>query len=361
MTIIQAKWEPPMLSRHADSAFWIGRYVERAEATARMIDVHYHFGLESPLVGNALRWSSILAISDEEESFAKYYAEQDERSILQFFAFDERNPSSIASCLKGARENARSIRDQISSEMWESLNRYYLDFRTWDVERVLSGSPFAFFGKVKDGSHLFQGIANRTLMMGETRDFHDAGRFLERADQTARILDVKYHDLLPRFDPETRSASAIQVQERGAMTQSMDGVTQMIRTVPDPDSVGGPVDTHGWIAVLKSVGAFEAFRKTFRQGVTPARVAQFLILNPQFPASVRHSIGRVEGCLRRVSGNRDLAPVNAAERDVGRLYNELNYLRAEDIIADGLHEFLEDVEDRCEMIGDSIYKTYLSY
>jgi len=331
-----------MLSRHADASFWIGRYVERAEATARMIDVHYHFGLESPMIGEALRWSSILAISGQEELYHKLNKTEDERSILHFFAFDERNGSSIFSCIRLARENGRSIRDQISSEMWKCLNQMYLNFREWDVDRVLAGSPFAFFERVKESSQLFQGVTNRTLMMGETRDFHDAGRFLERADQTARILDVKYHDLLPTFtdaNPQDHPHPA----------------------VGDAGAVGGPVDVHGWIAVLKSVGAFEAFRKTYRQGVTPARVAQFLLLNPQFPASVRHSVGRIDGCLRRISGNTDRAPVNEAEREVGRLYNDLNYMRAEDIITGGLHEFLEDVEERCSQIGDAVYRSYLSY
>ncbi len=331
-----------MLSRHADASFWIGRYVERAEATARMIDVHYHFGLESPLVGDAMRWSSILAISGQEDLYRKRGYAEDERSILQFFAFDEENSSSIYSCIRLARENGRSIRDQISSEMWKSLNQMYLRFQDWNVDRVLDGSPFAFFETVKEGSQLFQGITNRTLMMGEARDFHDAGRFLERADQTARILDVKYHDLLPTF------ANAPEKKE-------------LPKVVADAGSIGGPVDVHGWIAVLKSVGAFEAFRKTYHQGVTPARVAQFLLLNPQFPASVRHSIGRIDGCLRRISGNRDVAPVNSAEREVGRLYNDLNSMQAGDIITGGLHEFLEDVEDRCTAIGDAIYRTYLSY
>jgi len=331
-----------MLSRHADASFWIGRYVERAEATARMIDVHYHFGLESPLVGEAMRWSSILAISGQEDHYRERGLKEDERSILQFFAFDPENSSSIFSCIHFARENGRSIRDQISSEMWKCLNQMYLEFRDWNVDRVLSTSPFAFFEKVKESSQLFQGVSNRTLMMGEARDFHDAGRFLERADQTARILDVKYHDLLPTFaEVEAKEAAPKAVAEAG--------------------SVGGPVDVHGWIAVLKSVGAFEAFRKTYHQGVTPARVARFLLLNPQFPASVRHSVGRIDGCLRRVSGNRDIAPVNEAEREVGRLYNELNYMQAEDIITGGLHEFLEDVQERCNKIGGAIHKTYLSY
>lgn len=334
-----------MLSRHASSAYWMGRYIERAEATARMIDVHYHFGLESPLVGQVLGWSSILAISGLGDAFVERYDYQDERTILQFFAFDVENPGSILSCLRSARENARSIRDQISTEMWEGLNRFYLEFQNWDVERVLAGSPFAFFQRVKDGSHLFQGITNRTLMMGEARDFHDAGRFLERADQTTRILDVKYHDLLPRF----------------AHTEIRETVPSSDLRAPDPVSVGGPVDVHGWIAVLKSVGAYEAFLRTFRQGVTPARVAEFLILNPQFPASVRHSVGRVDGCLRRISGNRDLAPKNEAERAVGRLYNELNFARADDVVVGGLHEFLQGVQRRCFEIGDAIHATYLVY
>ncbi|MFZ4506396.1 MAG: alpha-E domain-containing protein [Fimbriimonas sp.] len=343
-----------MLSRDADSVFWIGRNIERAEATARMIDVHYHYGLESPLVGETFRWSSILAISGQQQRYAEKYGEPDERGILQFFAFDQSNPTSIHSCIYQARENARMIRDQVSSEMWECLNHIYLDYRQWNVKKVLAATPHTFFQKVKDSSHLFQGITNRTLMMGEARDFHDAGRFLERADQTARILDVKYHDLLPKFSADQPEWVQRQEQRQGERVR---GQFQG----PDPASVGGPVDLHGWIAVLKSVGAFEAFRKTYHQGVSPTRVAEFLILNPQFPASVRHSIGRIDGCLRRVTGNSGSGPSNPAERAVGRLYQDLNYLSAQEIIAGGLHEFLTNVQDRCVDIGNEIANTFLRY
>jgi uncharacterized alpha-E superfamily protein len=305
-----------------------------------MIDVHYHFGLESPLIGEALRWNSILPISGQEDLYRTLYKDDEETSILNFFAFDERNPSSIASCILYARENSRSIRDQISSEMWTCVNRFFIQFREWNLERLLSGSLFQFFEMVKEGSQMFQGVTNRTLMMGQTRDFHDAGRFLERADQTARILDVKYHDLLPEFS---------------------DDHTLAPKTASEAGVVGGVVDVHGWNAVLRSVGAREAFLKTYRQGVSPTRVASFLILNTQFPASVRHGIGRVEGCLRRISRNQDLAPANTAERETGRLYSELNYMTAEDIVAGGLHEFLESVQDKCNRIGDAIYHTYLRY
>lgn len=330
-----------MLSRDADSCFWIGRYVERAEATARMVDVHYHAALEAPLPGiptagidgSVGQWTSLLSISGSADAFQERYADENDRNVLHFFAFDPENPNSILSVWKNARENARSIREQLASEMWESLNVTYLELLEWNVERVLSGSPHEFFERVKNASHLFQGILNRTMLMGETRDWLDTGRFLERAGQTARLLDVKYHDLLP-------------------------GTTQGNSEVY---GVGGPLDTHGWIAVLKSVSAFEMYRKTHRGGITPANVVGFLILNPQFPASVRHGIGRVEGCLRRISGNQRDEPGTEPERLTGRLRADLTYTRPEEIIADGLHEFLDGVQGRCAGIGDAIRRTYLSY
>jgi uncharacterized alpha-E superfamily protein len=192
-----------MLSRDADSCFWIGRYVERAEATARMVDVHYHTALESPLLPlseesgevSTLRWQSLLAISGSQEAYRARYTYENDRDVLHFFAFDLEHPNSILSSWRRARENARSIREQLASEMWESLNISYLQMREWDVDRLLAGTPHTFFQMIKDASHLFQGILNRTMLMSETRDWLDTGRFLERAGQTARLLDVKYHDL----------------------------------------------------------------------------------------------------------------------------------------------------------------------
>lgn len=327
-----------MLSRDADSCFWIGRYVERAEATARMVDVHYHAALETALPAGStpMHWQSILTISGSDDDYNARYATENDHDVLHFFAFDSENPNSILSVWRSARENARAIREQIASEMWESLNTSYLRLREWDVDRALAGSPHEFFQAVKNASHLFQGILNRTMMMGETRDWLDAGRFLERAGQTARLLDVKYHDLLPGGNGNG-----------GGHT--------------DPFGVGGPLDTHGWIAVLKSVSAFEMYRKTCQQGIRPAQVVGFLVLNPQFPASVRHCIGRVEGCLRRVSGNQSDQPSTEPERLLGRLRADLTYTRPEEIILNGLHEFLESVQQRCDAVGNAITRTYLSY
>jgi len=223
--------------------------------------------------------------------------------------------------------------------MWESVNVSYLQMREWDVDRVLAGTPHAFFQMVKDASHLFQGILNRTMMMGETRDWLDTGRFLERSGQTARLLDVKYHDLLPAD---------------GGVVAS-DGVEN---TQQSPNS---PLDMHGWIAVLKSVSAFEMYRKTHQDGIEPAHVVDFLVLNSQFPASVRHGIGRVEGCLRRISGNHSEEPVTEPERLVGRLRADLTFSRPEEIIHGGLHDFLDSVQRRGSEIGNAITREYLSY
>lgn len=351
-----------MLSRDADSCYWIGRYVERAEATARMVDVHYHAALESPLSPlrdgdtdselSTLRWQSILAISSSGEAFHRRYEDETDRNVLYYFAFDPDHPNAILTVWKKARENARCIREQIASEMWESLNISYLKLREWDVDRVLASGPHEFFQTVKDASHLLQGILNRTMLMSEARDWLDTGRFLERADQTARLLDVKYHDLLPPYQhPEANSPSG----------NPAEAVTRAEPPTLSAYGVGGALDMHGWIAVLKSVSAFEMYRKTHQDGITPAHVVDFLVLNPRFPASVRHGIGRVEGCLRRISGNQGEEPSTEPERLLGRLRADLTYSQPKEIIRDGLHEFLEDVQTRCAAIGIAITRAYLSY
>lgn len=320
-----------MLSRDADSCFWIGRYIERAEATARMIDVHFHFGLET---GSRLTrpWSSTLQITGEEGAFAGLYPEENDRNVVEFFCFDDRNPNSILRCVTSTRENARSIREAISSEMWESLNAFYLELRGKNWEAI-AGSPHQYFQWVKNQSHLFQGITNRTLMMGESRDFLDAGRFLERALQTTRILDVRYHDL-----------------------EIMLGQTQGLLQTPDTaeDEIGS---VHAWISVLKSVGAYEAFRKT-TNAVQGQAVAEFLLLHPAFPASVRHSVERVQGCLKRIGAGR---PLTSADRKVGRLWARLAYTAWEDIGRDGLKPVLAEVRDQCNAVGVAIADAYLRY
>ncbi len=308
-----------MLRRSAESAFWLGRYVERAEATARMVDVHYRSRLETSLGDPRIGWDTILTISGLEDDFRERYTRMDEDSILDFFAFDAKNPSSVLSCLKSARENARTIRGQISTEIWETANRLYLDLREWDLEELDRRSVYDFFRRVKDGSQLFHGVVARTMVMGEVRDFFTVGQFLERADQTARILDVQYEDLGKEGDP------------------------------------------HAWIAVLKSVGAYQAYLRTYREGVNANQVAEYLVKNPAFPASILYSVSGIQISLRRISGNGGTIPANAAERAAGRLHSDLIYLTEDKIADQGLHDFLDDVQARCAEVGDAVWETYLSY
>ena len=306
-----------MLRRAADSAYWLGRYVERAEAMARMVDVQFHANLETATDDG---WESILAISGLDEDFHARYSLADEASVLHFLAFDPANPSSVMSCLKAARDNARAIRGLISGEMWEAVNGWYLELREWDVAQVERKSAFDFFRRVKQGSHLFHGASLRTQAKGDAREFLKVGGFVERADGTARILDVK--------------ASAL---------------------------AEGGSDTHGWTVVLQSVGAFEAYVRENRHGVTPEGVTGFLVLNPSFPASVLFSVSNVEASLRSISGNQAPRPANAAERCAGKLYRDLLYLSVDDIAERGVHDFVDDLQKRFAEIGDAVWETYLSY
>jgi uncharacterized alpha-E superfamily protein len=331
-----------MLCRDADACFWIGRYVERAEATARMVDVYFHATLEGPHYGEnglesgvsqAERWNSLLNIARSQAAFPRDGSEPSDRDLLHFIAFDTANANSILATWQAARENGRAIREQLASEMWESLNVTYLELRSWDVDRLLAVGPHAFFQYVKNSSHLFQGILNRTMLMGEARDWLDAGRFLERANQTARLLDVRTNDLLA-------AAGGSAAGDR------------------DPQE---SIDMHGWIAVLKSVSAYEMYGKVHHGGIKPASVVGFLVLNAQLPASVHHGVRRVEACMKRISGNQRDEPATEPERLLGRMRADLTYARPEEIMSGDLHAFLESLQQQCNAVGDAVRRTYLSY
>jgi uncharacterized alpha-E superfamily protein len=331
--------------------------VERAEATARLVDVYYHAALETflPLAleereGEAdevspIQWHSILAVSGSLAGYEDRYGPKNDRDVLFYFGFDLENPNSILSVWKTARENARTIRDQISSEMWETLNSSYLKLREWNVERVLSGSPHEYFQTVRDYSHLFQGILNRTLMMGEARDWIDAGRFLERADQTTRLLSIHYYD----------PSAGVVVEREGREREGEAGPSE-----GEGGDLLGPLNIHAWMTVLKSACAFEMYRKTYRDGVKPVNIVDFLVLNAKFPASVRHCVERVSGCLSRISGSPGEATTEPG-RLLGRLRADLIYARPQEILAGGLQEFLDDVQTRCMKVGLAITQTDLSY
>jgi Uncharacterized protein conserved in bacteria len=319
-----------MLSREADSLFWIGRYLERAEATSRLVDVQYHAALESPASLNdpTSLWTSILEISEDELIYKARYGEVEESNIIRFLVFDPDQPNSVVSCVRAARQNAQGVREILSSEMWETINRSFLELMKWDAERMLAGSPHEFLVGIRNRCHLFYGLAERTMLIGDAYYFLKAGVYLERADQMARLTEVLVRELTGGD------------------------------FVLDENEV---FDTHGWIACLKSASAFEAFRKTYRGGITPDNVLSFLTLDWEYPSSIHHAVSMLERCLRSISGSSGRRYANDAEKLAGKLHAELSFCTVADMHAAGLHTFLENIQVRCAEIGTAITDRYLRH
>jgi len=313
-----------MLSRVADSLYWMSRYIERAENDARILDVNLQLLLDLGGETDAMQhWAPVIASLEETELFDSLYKKADERSVIEFLSLRKKNPNSILSCLTLARENARTTREQISSEMWEQINRLYLFVQSENAQRLLFASPHEFFKRIVTGSHLFQGITDATMTHGEGWDFIRIGALLERADYTSRILDVKYHILLP-----------------------------------SGEDVGGNVDTIQWMAVLKSCSALEAYCKLYVSQVTPWKVAEFLITHHQFPRSIRYCIDSLDAVLHRISGVDENLYANEAERLSGRLRSDVDFVTIGEIFKFGLHEYLEAIQKRLVEVSDAMYATY---
>ncbi|UCF38235.1 MAG: alpha-E domain-containing protein [Acidobacteriota bacterium] len=311
-----------MLSRAADAIYWMNRYIERAENAARFVEVNSHLMLDLPDLADE-QWEPLVTTTGDREFFLTCFQRADRESVIEFLTFDDRNPNSIASCLYKARENARSIREIISSEMWEQVNRFHLIVKEGSRNAVLE-SPHGFFTRIKVNAHLLYGITDATMSHNEAWQFGRLGRYLERADQTSRILDVKYFILLP--------------------------------TVSD---VGTPFDNIQWSALLKSASALEMYRKKYGQ-IAPDRVAEFLMLDRDFPRSIRFSLRQAERALRIISGSGEGTITNAAEREVGRLHSELDYAQIEEIIESGLHEFLDVLQLRLITVGSAVASTFFN-
>ena len=313
-----------MLSRVADSLYWMSRYMERAENDARILDVNLQLLLDLGGEADAMQhWAPVIAILEETDLFDSLYAAADENSVTDFLTLQRKNPNSILSCLTLARENARTTREQISSEMWEQINRLYLFVQSEGAQRLLASSPHEFFMRVIFGSHLFQGVTDATMTHGEGWDFIRIGRLLERADSTSRILDVKYHILLP-----------------------------------SGENVGGNVDTIQWMAVLKSVSALEAYCKLYVGQVAPWKVAEFLITHREFPRSIRYCIDSLDEALHRISGVDESLYANEAERLSGRMRSDVNFVTIGEIFEFGLHEYLTSIQERLVEVNDAMYATY---
>jgi uncharacterized alpha-E superfamily protein len=308
-----------MLSRVADSIYWLNRYIERAENIARFVDVNLYLMLDLPHTIHQ-QWEPLVMTTGDLSFFQSRYGPATQNKVIQFLSFDPDYSNSIFSCLQMARENARSVREIISSEMWEEVNQFYLLVKEAG-DRAPSNIP-NFFAQVKLASHRFAGIMDATMSHNEGWHFGQMGRFQERADKTARILDVKYYYLLP-----------------------------------SAQWVGTPLDQVEWIALLKSASAYEMYRKCQRR-INPSSVAEFLILNQEFPRSIHFSLAAFQSSLHAITGTPLGSWQNLAEQSLGKLCSEFSYLTIEEIIERGLHEFLDDLQSRINTIGVKMAQTF---
>jgi len=312
-----------MLSRVADSIFWMCRYVERAENVARFISVNLNLNLDLPALP-VQQWLPLVITSGDDAAFAKSCDSATKENVIRFLTFDRQNPNSVLSCLTLARENARSVREIISSEMWEHINRFYLMLKDTGGFRTALDNPHEFYEQIRLTGQQFQGITDATMTHGEAWHFCRVARTIETADKTSRILDVKYFILLPT-----------------------------------PKDVGTPYDDIQWSALLRSASAFEMYRQ--RHGrITPAHVVDFLVLDREFPRAVLYCLTEANESLHAISGSRVGSFSNRPEQMLGQLRAELAYTRAEEIIAGGLHEFVDDLQTRLNLVGASICDTFFA-
>jgi uncharacterized alpha-E superfamily protein len=312
-----------LLSRVADSIYWLSRYVERAENVARFIEVNLQLMLDSPS-GEGQQWEPLVNTTGDHEAFAKRYGKATQQNVIQFLTFDAENSNSIFSCIRAARENARSIREIISSEMWLQLNKFYLMVTAAAEDSSAHANPHEFFTEVRNASHLFNGVTAATMTQGEPWHFFLMGRTLERADKTSRILDVKYFLLL-------RSAQ----------------------------DVGTPFDDIQWAAVLRSASAFEMYRK--RHGrISPKGVVEFLLLDREFPRAVQFCLLAARDSLHAISGTPAGRFRYPCEKLLGQLCSDLSFASVDEIINAGLHEYLDNLQTRMNQVGAGIHDTFFA-
>ncbi|MBG6078735.1 alpha-E domain-containing protein [Rubrivivax gelatinosus] len=315
-----------MLSRTADHLFWMARYMERAENTARMLDVNYQTSLLPQSADMAEQgWQGLLSISELTWSFQQKYREVTPRNVMDFMVRDETNPSSILCCLRAARENARAVRGALTTEVWETQNQTWLEFNRLLKEGRFERDPGTAFEWVKYRSHLSRGVTVGTMLQDEAMHFLRVGTFLERADNTARLLDVKFHALSSEY---FGNGNVKETQE---------------------------VDFYHWSAILRSVSGFEIYRKVYRNVIRPELVAELLILRPDMPRSLAACMNEVVANLKPVANQQSAETLRRA----GRLQADLQYGRIDEILATGLHAYLTQFLDRVNDLGAGIGRDFL--
>ncbi len=312
-----------MLSRVAESGYWMSRYIERAENIARFIDVNLHLSLDLP-IDEVNQWAPLVHVTGDRALFESQFGEPTRANVFEFLTFDETYPNSIISCFRHARENARSIREVISSELWQQANEMFLTITSPRARRHALNNPNEFYTQIKEGCTLFKGLSDATMTHDEAWQFLRVGRMTERADKTSRILDVKYFMLLP-----------------------------------EANYVGMPYDNIQWAAVLKSASALEMYRMRYHR-ITPDQVAEFLILNRDFPRSIRFCVATAESALRNITGSKEGTYTNEAERRIGRLSSELEFADISEVLALGFHEYLDNFQTKLNAVGQAVHETFFA-
>ena len=311
-----------MLSRTADNLFWLARYVERAENTARILDAANRLAaMPIAYAGESNEWESAVAATGTLGLFKSLGKEATGESVVDFLAFSADNPSSIRSCLERARVNARTVRTALTTEMWEAINGAWLGLRDFNRlgDRVRLN---AFLTYVKEASLRFDGSANRTMLRNDVFFFSGLGAFIERADNTARILDVKYHILLP-----------------------------------ERESVGGGLDFFQWSSILRSVSANTAYHWVYRESLKPWLVADLLVLNPQLPRSLAACYDAICAFLDELA--LAYGRQGPAQRVARSIRNRLQNSTIDQVFQGGLHEFLTEFIADNGRLGQAITDQYL--
>ena len=313
-----------MLSRVANTFYWMVRYVERADNLARLIDVNRQLLLDSERLDSdrlSAFWRPIILSTGDQELYQELYNSAGSGDVIRFLTDDKRNPNSITSCVALARENARTVRDQLSDELWEEINSLYLFSRSQEASHLIVTDPARYYEDIRRCAETFLGIAASTLSRDEAWEFMDLGRHLERADKTTRFLDIANY--LPKGD--------------------------------DSASPGGGLH---WSAILRSCGALGSYR-TSKRKIDARGVVDFLVFSSIFPRSVRFCIERVDISLHRISGTPRGTFSNDAERETGRLLADLNFGTTDDAFDVGLHDYLDALQERFNKIGEAIFDTYV--
>ncbi len=319
-----------MLSRVAHNLYWMSRYIERAENTARLVDVNLQLLLDVRNLNDrtlAEYWKPIVQSTGDDELFFRLHPKATGRNVTEFLVFQLENPNSIVSSISQARENARTVRDQITVEVWEELNRLYLLLHSPRARELWQTSPQDFFHEIKSSSLHLQGLTEATVVRNEGWFFAQAARYLERADKTSRLLDVRHASLPTRGTPVA------------------DITTQ--------------ADALGWSAVLRSCSAWDAYKALHGAEVQPAFVAEFLLLSDDFPRSVRFCVQQVNTALRGISGVAQGRFSNHAEKLSGRLLAELEFSAVADILDIGLHYYIDQIQGKLNAIGEALFQTYI--